>query len=342
MIPTDSDSHFRQFAISLEHAIECYGDLSEETLLDRQRRQIESLAQNEILFRETLLAHPWGIDAYKAFVHYICDVRRNILAARPFFRERQPTFTAQISTALKDRASERLYPYHFNFQFVQFVIHSLDWPKGSELVVIAKEIARARTELVEMNMPLAISRARIFWSRTPKSQLSYMDLVQIASEGLISAVDKFCLPYSPVFRSVAIGRMLGNFIEQYSETLVHFYPVDRRKIYRANKLIHKYAVNNVVDFDKLAVEINETMDDHHKTTASEIADLLAAASCVSTDTTPSEGEGETAPVSRLAAPESTRPDCEVEDAEAAWSLAGAFSCLSPLSQKLLRMKGIGL
>jgi RNA polymerase sigma factor (sigma-70 family) len=340
-----ADDHFRQFAHSLERAIDKYGDLSEETLVERQKRQIESLVALETKFRRTLIAHPWGPNVYKDFMTFICD--KNILAARPYFRERQTIFTNEISKALKNRSDKSLYKFHFNFNFVQFVLSARRWrcKKGGKIIKLAEQIAELRRELIEMNMPLAISRARIFWSRTPKAQLDYMDLVQISCEGLMSAIDKFCLPYSKVFRSVAIGRMVGNFIEQYSETLVHFYPVDKRKIYRANKLIHKFD-GDMVDFDKLADEINKGVEPEHKTTPTEIASLMAAASTVSADATPPEvnvsndGEALENQIDRYAADKSCQPDVQMEQAEALNVLTLAISNLSILERKLLKLKGV--
>lgn len=337
-----NDYHFKQFAVSLEKAIEKYGDLSEETLLERQKRQIETLVDLEKKFRKTLINHDWGGKIYKEFVEFICN--NNILAARPYFRERQSVFTNEISKALKNRSDKSLYKFHFNFNFVQWVLKQRKWRsrKGGPIATLADQISELRQELVEMNMPLAISRARIFWSRTPKAQLEYMDLVQIASEGLMSAIDKFVLPYSKVFRSVAIGRMVGNFIEQYSETLVHFYPVDKRKIYRANKLIHKFGEN--VDFDKLADQINDGVEDEHKTTATEIASLMAAASTVSADATPPDsGDGEDqldSQIERFASEKALQPDEQVEQAEAMLSLSWAIGHLTVVERKLIRMKGV--
>jgi len=123
-------------------------------------------------------------------------------------------FTTNIAKALKEESATALYRYHFNYQFVRFTMALRKWPRGGKIRKLAMKIEAIRTEIVEMNMPLAISRARIFWSRTPRSHLTYMDLVQISCEGLMSAVDKFVLPYSTVFRSVAIGRIVGNLIEK--------------------------------------------------------------------------------------------------------------------------------
>lgn len=338
MIQYSEDEHFRQFAQSLEMAIDKY-DLTKDQLL-RQEQQVDTLVALEKEFRQTLIKHPWGPGVYRDFVKMICDEKRNILAARPYFRERQADFTSQISKALKNRSEKALYRFRFNYQFVLFAVKARKWRQGSKIAQLAKKISDVRTEIIEMNMPLAISRARIFYSRTPKSQLTMMDFVQIACEGLMSAVDKFVPPFSKVFRSVAIGRMVGNFIEQYSETLIHFYPTDKRKLYRANKLIGRFAGG--VDYDTLAEEINKGVEDVHRTNASEIADLMAAASCVSTDT-PAPGDPEAGDaVARFSAPEASRPDVIVEKASVMNALGEAIANdLTVFQQKLLKLKGVG-
>ncbi|MBA3351317.1 MAG: hypothetical protein H0U23_02620, partial [Blastocatellia bacterium] len=189
--------------------------------VERQKVQLETLLGLEADFRRELIEHRSGPDVYKDFIVYICNERRNILAARPFFRERQGTFTSEISKHLKQGMFLSLYKFNFNIQFVNFVIRRQKWTSkrlGVRLNDLADKIAKIRTEIVEMNMPLAISRARVFWSRTPKSHLTLMDLVQIAAEGLMSGIDKY-VPEGDIvsrrFRSVAIGRMTGNFIEEY-------------------------------------------------------------------------------------------------------------------------------
>jgi DNA-directed RNA polymerase specialized sigma subunit len=334
-----SDDHFRHFAGTLESAIEKYGGLDEITLVERQRKQIEKLHELETEFRKMLIKHPWGPGVYRAFIHMITKERKNILAARPYYRERQDVFTSKIAKALKTENEKALYKFHFNYQFVKFAVDLRKWPKNGKIVQKAREIEAMRTELVEMNMPLAISRARIFWSKTPRSHLSYMDLVQISSEGLMSAIDKFVPPYSKVFRAVAIGRIIGELIENYSETHIHFYPQDKRKIYRANKRISKYGENP--DYDALANEINEGVDPGQKTDASEISGLMMAASHVSTDTHAPQEEGQVSDaLERFSSDPSNQPDVQFEALEATKLMTASYVCLTPIEKKLLRMKGI--
>lgn len=343
--PIDDD-HFRQFAHNLEGAISKYDADETVDLTVRQKEQVERLVGLEKEFRRTLIAHPWGPGVYKAFIRHICDEKRNILAARPYFRERQPVFTNQISKALKKRAEKSLYRFHFNFEFVLFALDVYKWNRGSKIVKLAKRIHETRNELIEMNMPLAISRARIFWSRTPAAQLSYMDLVQITALGLMSGIDKFVLPYTTAFRAVLIGRMLGNLIEQYSETLVHFFPLDKRKIYRANKTLSRFGENP--DYQKVADEVNRDVDEAHKTTPAEIADLVAASSTVSSDAPTQNNEnakddgGDSLPLDSFHADESTHPDVRVETMEALTVMSKAIQDLPLVERKLLKMRGVSL
>jgi DNA-directed RNA polymerase specialized sigma subunit len=217
MIDDASTEHFQHFAASLEMATDKYGNdgLSGKDFLALQKKQIDRLISLEKKFRAALVSHRFGESTYKAFVSLICDQKRNILVARPYFRERQPVFTNRISVALKARDIKAMEKFHFNYQFVCFVMGTRKWGKNSDIHKLASEITSVRSEIVEMNLPLAISRARIFYSRTPKAQLSFMDLVQICSEGLMSAIDKFVPPFSKVFRSVIIGRATGYMIENY-------------------------------------------------------------------------------------------------------------------------------
>lgn len=332
------DEHLKQFAKSLNKEIEKYGH-TDDKYLDRQKWQIETLVKLEKQFRKELIRHKWGIPVYRDFIKLICEERKNILAARPFFRERQPVFTNRVSKALRKISPETLSKFHFNFQFIQFVMKSRNWGKDSKIRQLYKQISDLRTEIIEMNMPLAINRTRIFYSRTPPSQLSYMDFVQIASEGLMSAVDKFCLPYSRVFRSVIIGRIVGNFIEEYSETLVHFFPADKRKIYRANKVVRKHK-EGLVDFDKLADEINIGAKPEHQTTPSEIADLMSAASLISTESGTDEEILRGGILSKCEAPVSIQPDVIVEYTDSIESLGSAMEQLTILEKKLLKLKGV--
>lgn len=222
----DAEAHFRFFGQTLRVKIMESTKLTERQRFARQKEQFERLWGLEEEFRRRLIAHRWGQGTYQKFLHYITEERRNILAARPFFRERQTMFTKRISRALRKGNVLDLYRFRFNFGFMAFALKAYPWagPGGSSRIVeIGKELWDLRRQIVEENLPLSINRARIFYGRTPKSHLSLMDEVQASANGMLSAVDKMCPPFTRVFRGVAIGRMVGNMIEDYCvapETMV--------------------------------------------------------------------------------------------------------------------------
>ena len=345
----EDESHFRVFASNLEAAIKRYENLPEENRLVRQRRQLKLLVGLEAKFRKTLIAHPWGPSVYRGFVDFILKDKRNILAARPYFRERQSIFAEQISKALKKKSDKGLYRFRFNYSFVQFAMDRHKWPAGGKLAQLAKQIFAIRMEIMEMNLPLAISQARVFWSNTPRSHLSYMDLIQVHCVGLLTAIDKFVPPtdknmgeYEELeayrkFRAVAIGRMIGDRIEQYSETLIHYWPVDKRKIYRANKARRLFGE----DWERIAEFVNEGVEDPaHHTTPEEVQKLLASSSTVSGDVS-LDPEGETT-LDRAEADAESRPDLQVEEVDAMLMMRQKYGILPMVEQKYLRMKGIRL
>ena len=344
----DGMQHFKKFAVVLEKNIAKYPKVSKKQLFETQKRQMENLVDLEKQYRETLANHERGDEIYGLFLHYIRNERRNILASRPFFRERAETFTEQISVAFKANDIQTLKNFHFNYPFVLLSQQKLKCNEIPELVELAKRIKAQRDELVVTNMPLAINRARMFWNKTPRSQLSYMDLVQIACEGLMSAIDKYCMPFRSVFRSVAIGRMVGNFIENYSETLVHFFPADRRKLYRANKNVGRLGGMSDADYDALAKAVNEGVTEAmFTTTASELVELMQAASCVSLDafTMPSldpSDERSTSEDSGPKAADELRPDVRTEQKELANLLQKYSGHLTMLERKVLVLKGLPL
>lgn len=339
------DDHFAQFAKTLEKRIESYGETrSTKEFLERQKFQVEELQRLESEFRKALIRHRWGPTVYRAFVKYIREERNNILAARPFFRERAPVFTAHISKALQTSSHVSLYQFHFNYQFVLFAMRACDWPKRGKLAKLARDIESVRLALIEQNMPLAISRARIFW-RYARAHLSYMDLVQIAYDGLASGVDKYVGPYSRSFRATIIGRITGNLIEENSETMLHFFPSDRRKLYNANKALKEHIAGDV-DFQKLANDVNASGKGSYTTTPDEIASLVAAASVVSADAQPAGTQHAEEPVTesieRFAADPELQPDILVEKAEARAAMFAAIERLPILERKILVLKGVSL
>ena|ERR1017187_526115 len=340
MASIDDAEHFALFAKSVERAIAEYGRLPSEDMTILQKRQVEELSKLEIKFRKALIKDPNGESAYLAFLAYVLDDKKNILVARPYFRERRLFFKTDISNAVRTRDIKALQKFHVNYHFVQLVSKALVF--GKDVNELIAKIGASRRELVEMNLPLVINRARIFYSRTPKSHLSFMDLVQIGTEGLMSAIDKYCGEYSKVWRGVAIGRMTGNYIENYSSTMLHFYPADKRKIYRANKFKSKH-IHGDYNAEDLVKEVSKA--EGNETDLEEITGLMAASAMVSADSAVSNSEIDSTVSDNIAkyeAPEQLRPDLQVEAHEANFLMQKAISKLSLFDRKLLKLKGVDI
>jgi hypothetical protein len=137
-----SDEHFRAFAQRLDAAIQRHGEMpdEEEGFIARQKTQVERLDRLEEDFRRALIKHPWGPAVFREFVSFIRDQKRNILDARPYYRERQEKFTEEISVALHKRQHVGLFKFHFNFQFVLFALQAKRWPRGSRVATLGREI----------------------------------------------------------------------------------------------------------------------------------------------------------------------------------------------------------
>lgn len=345
-----NDEHFKFFAKSLREELKKYPKDETLDLMDIQKEQILKLNELEESFREALIRDRRGDDVYQKFISLILDENENVLTSRVYFRERQDTFSKTVGAAIKKRDHKDLQKYHVNWLFVSFVLKCTKWPKSSEVLKIAKKLEKIRDEIILTNTPLALSRARIFYNKTPQAHLSHMDLCMIGVMGLISAIDKFVAPedFGRIFRSVCVGRITGYHISSYSATLVHLYPQDHRKLYRANKIARKYATNEGIDFDAMVKELNGKAEDPSQiTSVTEIASIMAAASTVSADSTPpsTQNEEDAAQETNLdhyAIEPAQWPEQQYEDAEARFTLYKACEDLSIFERKLLKLKGLAL
>ena len=331
--------HFQFFAEQVRSSIATYGSMTKKQLLEQQRAQVNGLSQLELDFIEALKLCNRAKEAFNCFYDYIINERRNLLAARPFFRERSDKFAEGLMGSIKNRDYNTTSKYHLNFHFCDLVVKRLDFSKDKDVLDIYKKIKQLRQDLVLMNLPLIISRARMFYSRTPKSHLSFLDLVQIGVGGLISAIDKYCGTYARVWRAVVIGRAAGDQIRVYSSTVLHFYPDDRRRLYRANKYLARRSPDEICEEDLLKV-VNESCK--HPTDGDTLRNLIQAAGIVSVDIrAPIDGEKEgDENVARMAAPENSRPDVQFEDTEGMTLMFKCINNLSIIDQKILRLKGV--
>lgn len=279
------DDSFYRLAEEVTTAIENNKDGTD------QQQQVEELLDAEKKFKETILRYRQSTEVYKKFLQKICIQNKNILSARPYFRETAISFSKKVTPAIKERNVDLLKTFDINFQLIKFIRDSWLGPFPKRAEQLYHRVYDARRILIENNMPLAINRAKLFYRKTPRSHLTLMDLIGICGLGLAAGVDKWCGPYSKVFRSVCIGRMVGNMIDLYSETTLHFFPSDRRILYKANTIRGRQGIE---ELEELANAINDSFSKDKEEgksipkeiiTVSNLHMLMNAASPVSADAT---------------------------------------------------------
>jgi DNA-directed RNA polymerase specialized sigma subunit len=207
-------------------------------------------------------------------------------------------FSAKVTPAIRDADVEALQGFNVNFKFALFVREVWLGVMPSKSLALFNKLEQTRKELIENNLPLAINEAKRFYNKVPNNHVTLMDLIAAAAEGLASGVDKWCGPYSKVFRSVCIGRMKGNMVDLYSETTIHFYPTDKRILYKANTIRFREGAETMAE---LAEKINKSFEEDEaegkkgskeRVTEGQLNNLLNAASTFSADSKPEEGDEE--------------------------------------------------
>jgi DNA-directed RNA polymerase specialized sigma subunit len=310
-----------------------------------QGQQVERLMALEKKFKHSVLKYAQSREIYKRFLLMIVVENKNILSARPYFREKSVNFSKFITPAIKAADIEKLQTFDINFQMIKYIRDQWKgvFPKASESYY--QKVAKAREVLIEDNMPLAINEAKKFYNKVPKNHVTLMDLITACADGLGSGIDKYCGPYTKVFRSVCIGRAKGNMIDIYSETTLHFYPVDRRILYKANAIRSR---KRIEDLDELAAAVNESFAQDErdgkkgmkdKVTADQLRLLMTASSTVSADSKKGQ-EGHS--VYSLTPSNLEDPETIVEKIDTMKHLIEAAQGLDLVSKKLLKLKGVSI
>lgn len=324
-----------------------------------QEQQVEELLDAERKFKEAVLRYRQATEVYKMFLQKVCVENKNILSARPYFRETATTFSSKITPAIKAASAkeninnridvkagiETLKTFDINYQLIKFIRESWRGPFPKKAEELYQRVHKAREILIENNMPLAINRAKLFYRKVPKSHLSLMDMISISSLGLAAGIDKYCGKYTPVFRSVCIGRMVGNLIDAYSETTLHFYPSDKRILYKANSIRGRQGIEEIHALTK-AVNDSFAQDKaegksipKENISVSELSYLMSAASTVSSDATVNdEGFG----VYHFTEDETVDIEGSLIERESILWMVNLAKSLPIIHRKILRLKGLKL
>jgi RNA polymerase sigma-B factor len=188
---------------------------------------------------------------------------------------------------------------------------------------------RAREELVDRFMPLARKLARRYQgAREPLD-----DLVQVASLGLVKAIDRFDAERGTAFSSFAVPTILGE-LKRYFRDLGWAIHVPRGAQERALKVEevqrkltsmsgHSPSITELAEYMELSVE--------------EVLDALEAAAAhhaISLDTPRDDGEGEAGTLADAFGEEDKR----FEQVEAGASIAEAAQHLSARERQVLALR----
>ena len=313
-----------------------------------QKEQVEELVLAEKLFKEEIQKYKLSSTLYKKFIDKIRNVDRNILYSKIYFRENSDTFSHLITPCFKKCDPEKLKQFNINFNLIDWLRTNWRGPLGVKAEKYYQRVIRARRILMENNMPLMVNVCKLFYRKVPKSDVTLMDMISIAVQGLASGVDKYTGradngEYSEVFRSVLMGRITGVLIKAYSSTPLHFYPSDRRILYKANSIRGRQGITDVVE---LAAAVNASFKadaleginiPKGQVTSSELQELLHAASLVSVECTLDE---ENFSAYDRTIHEDPNPEESVIGLETNSRIGKLIKELPIIHRKVLRLKGV--
>lgn len=253
------DRTFQDFAKLVDGKMKSNAKADQST----QKEHVEKLLQLEKDFSAAINGYSQSDEVYRQFVVKIVIKNKNLLTAKPYFRDRSQVFTFHITPAIKDCNTKKLKTFNINYNMIKFIKDSWKGAFPKKADKIFKEIEIIRSQLVENNIPLAINQAKRFYKKVPERGLSLMDMVALCVAGLVVGVDKWSGPYSTVFRSTCIGWMKANLLDAYNETSIKLSPSEKNIVYRASAIKIR---RDDISMDDLAAELNATAKKDKKLT----------------------------------------------------------------------------
>jgi hypothetical protein len=313
--------------------------LSKKEFTAKQKAQVERIMELEEVFRKNINTYKQSDKIYQKFLMHIKIERGNILTARPYFREDSKTFGTYISPAFKEDDIDRIKDFHINYKFMKFVIKNWRGNLPNKARKAWDEHQHVRQKIIENSMPLAINEAMKFYKAVPKSHLTLMDMINASASGLCIGVDKWVGPFRTVFRSVCIGRMKSNIMELYNQTSLHYYPSDKKIIYKANLLKSR---EKIEDPEMLLEAINQYLresGDKRQLEMYELDDILNGASVKSVETEVDD-EGFTAYDTYI--DEKSNVEKNVEKMDMLKNVMVQCKKLEIIERKIIKLKGVDL
>lgn len=309
-----------------------------------QKEQVDRMMKSEEDFRKEICQYAQSNTVYAKFLAHIVVTNGNRLTAAPYFRVDRKTFSKEISPALEKGDFKALKKYRINYKLINFIRDNWAGSLPDAAEGFYKEAMRHRNDLIVNNMPLAINKAKIFYSKVPESSLTLIDMVSLCAQGLCTGVDKWSNPvYSKVFLSVCLGRMTANLLESYNAKEFKFTSDQEKILYRANKVRARIKDASV---EEITMAINESLSvdaetkggDPNFVSVSEVSRLMMAASPFSAS---SSLDGEDGPgIYDRTQSEGLGPDELVENNDMISKTHAIIGKLGLTTVKIFKMKGM--
>lgn len=316
-----------------------------EALRDAKEEDImvlfKDLYDKEQRFAKRLRATGYGRDVYVKFIRKILASRGGIKIAKSYFRARQDSYIGTVNRAIREVNPKLMHDVPVNYRFCLFAIESLmvqdkdgkQVNRDEKLASLFQDIKRLRDEIINKHLLLSLHRAGVFKKNSYAAYSEFEDLVQIANEALVISVDKYVMDDdASSFHSMAIGRIIGNLIENgemASAATIGAHA--RKKLYQIRKILQKnpdFSNSEVAAILKIAED--------------EVVDLVGATKYQSLDDYADES-GESR-VSETFTADSQEPKEDQYDATEKDNLLSvlskSFDVLSVIELKVLRLKGV--
>jgi DNA-directed RNA polymerase specialized sigma subunit len=288
------------------------------------------LIELEKKFGEKLHKSRQGKRVYVEFVSMIHETNMGMVSLRPYFRLKESAYLSVINSKAIGRGhSEVLYNAPINFKFINFAMGKMELP-NKKFVVLFEKMKLIRQEIINNNLFLALGKAKShgrssgFFSETS-------DLVQMANEGLIMAVDKYVPGEGSVFANVAIGRMIAEMIDKGSNSSsATINSGGKKRLYRIRKLL---SGNPNLTRSQVAEILNVAEE--------EVNALLEATYHSSLDQPVGVEDDRT--LGDVTPDTSTTDAYEItENKDLFLKLLSSYQYLSVIEQKILKLKGVNL
>lgn len=297
--------------------------------------ELKKLIGLELKFAKRLRSITGGKQKYKDFIFHIVE-DKDLREARPYFRERENMYKDIINPAIMAKDTESLHRLRLNFRFCFFVMETMQ-NKDIRLDDIYEQIKKTREGIIHKHLHHALNRAKSF-SRGIGSVVDFGDLIQLANEALIEAVDKYVIDQdSTSFHNMAFGKMISSLITSSDSSLpVTLWPKASRKLYQIRKILEKTPGINTRDLSQILDTAEE-----------EISLIMNASRYKSLDESlnGSEDDSEMPSITLLdflpsITNEYNDPYLMIEREDMIRTAAEIFKNLTLLEQKALRLKGV--